>query len=438
MSEQDQDFGFETLAIHAGAAPDPTTGARATPIYQTTSFVFDDVDHAASLFNLQRFGNIYSRITNPTVSVLEERIAALEGGTAACAVASGHAAQLVALLNLMEAGDEIVASTKLYGGSITQLNETFPKFGWQARFVDPTKPAQFKKALRKRTKAIFVESASNPDGVICDLEAIAAIAHDAGIPLLVDNTMPSPYLCQPIRHGADVVLHSMTKYIGGHGNSMGGIIVDGGSFDWFQNDKFPAMTGPTKAYHGIRFAETFGDFGFAMRCKTVGLRDLGPCLSPFNAFMLLTGVETLPLRMQRHVENARAVAGFLADHPLVDWVSYPGLEDSPYHDLALRYMPRGTGAVFTIGLKGGYDMGIRVVEACELLSHLANIGDTRSLIIHPASTTHRQLDEEQQRKAGAGPEVVRLSIGLETAADIIADLDQALHAAARDVSASAA
>jgi O-acetylhomoserine (thiol)-lyase len=437
MSEQDP-YGFETLAIHAGAAPDPTTGARATPIYQTTSFVFDDVDHAAALFNLQRFGNIYSRITNPTVSVLEERIAALEGGTAACAVASGHAAQFIALLNLMQPGDELISSTKLYGGSITQFSETFPKFDWRVRFVDPTRPAEFKKALRKRTKAIFVESASNPDGVVCDLEAIAAIAHEAGIPLIVDNTMPTPYLCQPIRHGADVVVHSMTKYIGGHGNSMGGVIVDGGSFDWFQNEKFPAMTAPTKAYHGVRFAEHFGDFGFAMRCKTVGLRDIGPCLSPFNAFMLLTGVETLPLRMQRHVENTRAVATWLAEHPLVAWVSWPGLPDSPYHGLAERYMPRGTGAVFTFGLKGGYEMGIRVVEACELLSHLANIGDTRSLIIHPASTTHRQLDEEQLRKAGAGPEVVRLSIGLETAADIVADLDQALRAAARASTASAA
>ena len=437
MSEQDP-YGFETLAIHAGAAPDPTTGARATPIYQTTSFVFDDVDHAASLFNLQRFGNIYSRITNPTVSVLEERIAALEGGTAACAVASGHAAQFIAFLNLMQPGDEIISSTKLYGGSITQFGETFPKFDWRVRFVDPTRPAHFKKALRKRTKAIFVESASNPDGVVCDLEAIAAIAHEAGIPLVVDNTMPTPYLCQPIRHGADVVVHSMTKYIGGHGNSMGGVIVDGGTFDWFQNQKFPAMTEPTKAYHGVRFAETFGDFGFAMRCKTVGLRDMGPCLSPFNAFMLLTGVETLPLRMQRHVENARTVATWLAQHPAVAWVSYPGLPDSPHRALAERYMPRGTGAVFTFGLVGGYETGVRVVEACELLSHLANIGDTRSLIIHPASTTHRQLDEEQLRKAGAGPEVVRLSIGLETAADIVADLDQALRAATRGTTASAA
>jgi O-acetylhomoserine (thiol)-lyase len=429
--EQEREYGFETLAIHAGAAPDPTTGARATPIYQTTAFVFDDVDHAASLFNLQRFGNIYSRITNPTVSVLEERIAALEGGTAACAVASGHAAQLVALLNLMRPGDELVSSSKLYGGSITQFNETFPQFDWHVRFADPTEPKSFEEQVTERTRAIFVESASNPDGVIPDLEAIAAVAHRAGVPLIVDNTTPTPYLCRPREHGADIIVHSMTKYLGGHGNSMGGAIVDCGTFDWFQNDKFPLMTGPTKAYHGIRFAETFGEFGFAMRCKTVGLRDLGPCLSPFNAFLILTGCETLPLRMQRHVDNARAVAEFLAEHPQVEWVSWPGLRSSRFRKLQRRYLPKGGPAVFTFGVKGGYEMGIRVVESCELLSHLANIGDTRSLIIHPASTTHRQLDEAQQRAAGAGPEVVRLSIGLETASDIVADLDQALVAAAR-------
>jgi O-acetylhomoserine (thiol)-lyase len=431
MSDETRDYGFETLAIHAGAAPDPTTGARATPIYQTTAFVFDDVDHAASLFNLQRFGNIYSRITNPTVSVLEERIAALEGGTAACAVASGHAAQLVALLNLMRPGDELVASSKLYGGSITQFNETFPQFDWRVRFADPTEPASFEEQITERIRGIFVESASNPDGVIPDLEAIAAIAHRAGVPLIVDNTTPTPYLCRPREHGADIIVHSMTKYLGGHGNSMGGAIVDCGTFDWFQNDKFPLMTGPTKAYHGIRFAETFGDFGFAMRCKAVGLRDLGPCLSPFNAFMILTGCETLPLRMQRHADNAKAVAEYLAGHPQVEWVSWPGLRSSRFRKLQRRYLPKGGPAVFTFGVKGGYEMGISVVESCELLSHLANIGDTRSLIIHPASTTHRQLDEAQQRAAGAGPEVVRLSIGLETAADIVADLDQALGAAAR-------
>jgi O-acetylhomoserine (thiol)-lyase len=431
--EQDQEYGFETLAIHAGAAPDPTTGARATPIYQTTAFVFDDADHAAALFNLQRFGNIYSRLTNPTVSVLEERVAALEGGTAACAVASGHAAQVVALLNLMRPGDELVASSKLYGGSITQFNETFPQFDWHVRFADPTRHESFSEQIGERTRALFIESASNPDGVIPDIEAIAKIAHRAGVPLIVDNTTPTPYLCRPKEHGADILVHSATKYLGGHGNSMGGVIVDCGTFDWFGSDRFPLMTEPTRAYHGIRFAETFGDFGFAMRCKAVGLRDLGPCLSPFNAFMILTGCETLPLRMERHAQNAKAVAEFLAQHPQVEWVSWPGLPSSPLHALQQRYLPKGGPAVFTFGVKGGYAMGVKVVESCELLSHLANIGDTRSLIIHPASTTHRQLDDEQRRAAGAGPEVVRLSIGLETARDIIADLDQALATAGRSL-----
>ncbi len=429
MPENGDDYGFETLAIHAGAAPDPTTGARATPIYQTTSFVFDDVDHAASLFNLQQFGNIYSRLTNPTVSVLEERVAALEGGTAACATSSGHAAQFLAFLNLMRPGDEIISSQKLYGGSITQFSETFPQFGWNVLFADPTDPASFDALVTDRTRAIFIESASNPDGVIADIEAIAAVAKKAGVPLICDNTMPTPFLCQPLKHGADIVIHSMTKYLGGHGNSMGGVIVDGGSFDWHQNEKFPLMTESTKAYHGVKFAENFGDFAFALRAKAIGLRDMGPCLSPFNAFMILTGTETLALRMQRHADNALQVARFLEGHPAVAWVSYPGLSSSPHHGLARRLMPRGTGAVFTVGLKGGFDAGVRLVESCELLSHLANIGDTRSLIIHPASTTHRQLDEAQLKAAGAGPEVVRLSIGIETADDIIRDLDQALKAA---------
>jgi O-acetylhomoserine (thiol)-lyase len=430
MSDDTEDYGFETLAIHAGAAPDPTTGARATPIYQTTAFVFDDVDHAASLFNLQQFGNIYSRLTNPTVSVLEERVAALEGGTAGCATASGHAAQFIAFLNLMRPGDEIVASKRLYGGSITQFSETFPQFDWHVRFADPTDPLSFKAEVTEKTRGFFIESASNPDGVIADLEGIAAVAKEAGVPLICDNTTPTPYLCQPLKHGADLVVHSMTKYLGGHGNSMGGMIVDGGSFDWFQNDKFPLMTEPTKAYHGVRFAETFGNFAFAVRAKAVGLRDIGPSLAPFNAFLILTGIETLPLRMARHAENAKTVAEFLVGHEQVEWVSFPGLETSPHHAMAKKYMPRGTGAVFVFGVKGGYEMGVKVVENCELLSHLANIGDTRSLIIHPASTTHRQLDDVQREAAGAGPDVVRLSVGLETAADIIADLDQALNAAA--------
>jgi O-acetylhomoserine (thiol)-lyase len=422
MSERS--YGFETLAIHAGAEPDPTTGARAVPIYQTTSYVFDDVDHAAALFNLQRFGNIYTRLTNPTVSVLEGRIAALEGGTAACCTASGHAAQFLTFLNLLRPSDNVVSSSRLYGGSITQMTHTFPQFGWEARFVDPRQPANFAERIDDRTRALFVESVSNPDGIVADLEAIAAVAHRAGVPLVVDNTLPTPYLCRPLEWGADIVVHSMTKYLGGQGNSVGGAIVDGGRFDW-ANGKFPLLTEPTEAYHGLRFFETFGDFGFAVRCKAVGLRDMGPALSPFNAFLILQGIETLPLRMDRHVANADKLAGWLEGNPHVSWVSYPRLPQN--RTLLLdKYCPRGLGSVFTIGVKGGYEMGVRLVDNCQLLSHVANIGDTRSLIIHPASTTHRQLDADQLVAAGAGPEVVRLSIGIETADDIIADLGQAL------------
>jgi O-acetylhomoserine (thiol)-lyase len=422
-------YGFETLAIHAGAAPDPTTGARAVPIYQTTSYVFDDVDHAASLFNLQKFGNIYTRLTNPTVSVLEERVAALEGGTAACATASGHAAQFLTFLNLMSPGDNVVASSKLYGGSIAQMTGTFPQFDWHVTLVDPRDPENFRKAVNAKTKALFIESSSNPDGIIADIEAIAQIAHEAGVPLVVDNTLPSPYLCQPLKWGADIVVHSMTKYLGGQGNSVGGIIVEGGKFDWFQNDKYPQMTKPTPAYHGLVFAETFGTFALTVRNKAIGLRDMGPALSPFNAFLILQGIETLPLRMERHVQNADTVAAWLADHPAVAWVSYPRLPQNR-NALLDKYCPNGVGSVFTIGVKGGYEMGVKLVDNCQLLSHVANIGDTRSLIIHPASTTHRQLSPERQIAAGAGPDVVRLSIGLETASDIIADLDQALRKAA--------
>jgi O-acetylhomoserine (thiol)-lyase len=422
-------YGFETLAVHAGAAPDPTTGARAVPIYQTTSFVFDDVDHAASLFNLQQFGNIYSRLTNPTVSVLEERIAALEGGTAACCTASGHSAQLVTFLSLLTPGDNVVASSKLYGGSITQMSTTFPQLGWQARFVDPREPESFRKAIDERTRALFVESASNPDGIVCDLEEIARIAHHVGIPLVVDNTMPTPALCQPLQWGADIVVHSMTKYLGGQGNSLGGVIVEGGRFDWAASGKFPLMTEPSPAYHGLRFWETFGNLALTVRNKAIGLRDLGPCLSPFNAFLIIQGVETLALRMERHVANADKVAAFLDTHPQVAWVSYARLPQNRT-PLVDKYCPKGLGSVFTFGVKGGYEMGIRVVDKCQLLSHVANIGDTRSLIIHPASTTHRQLSEAQQVAAGAGPDVVRLSVGIETVEDIIADLDQALRKAA--------
>ena len=420
-------YGFETLAIHAGAAPDSATGARATPIYQTTSFVFDDVDHAASLFNLQTFGNIYSRLTNPTVAVLEERVASLEGGTAAVAAASGHAAQLLVFHTLCTPGMEIVASRKLYGGSITQLTHSLKRMGWTARFVDPDDPGNFKAAINDKTRAVFLENLANPGGVVVDLEAVAEIAHAAGVPVVVDNTLATPYLCRPFEHGADIIVHSLTKFLGGHGNSIGGIVVDGGKFDWAKYPgKYPAMTEPTESYHGLRFYETFGNFGFAVACRAIGLRDLGPALSPFNAFLILTGIETLPLRMARHCENAMKVATYLSRHPKVAWVSYAGLPTDRYHNLAKKYLPRGCGSVFTFGVKGGYEAGVKLVEGVNLLSHLANIGDTRSLIIHPASTTHRQLSPEQLAAAGAGADVVRLSIGLETPEDVMADLDQAL------------
>ncbi len=428
MSEQPK-YGFETLAIHAGAAPDPTTGARATPIYQTTSYVFDDVDHAASLFNLQQFGNIYSRLTNPTVSVLEERIATLEGGTAGCATASGHAAQFLTFLNLMSPGDNIVASTKLYGGSISQMKQTFPQFDWRVSYVDPREPDNIAAAIDDKTKAVFIESASNPDGIVADMEAIAGIAHAHGIPLVVDNTCPTPYLCQPIKWGADVIVHSLTKYIGGQGNSIGGMIIEGGQFDWGASGKFPHMTEPCDAYHGLRFWETFGNLALTVRNKAIGLRDMGPSLSPFNAFMFLQGVETLPLRMERHVANADKVAAWLDDHPQVSWVSYARLPQNKT-PLVDKYCPNGLGALFTFGVKGGYEMGVKVVDNCQMISHVANIGDTRTLIIHPSSTTHRQLSEEQQIAAGAGPDVVRISVGIETADDIIKDLEQALAKAA--------
>ena len=431
MTRKNDLFGFETRAIHAGARPDPATGARNTPIYQTTSYVFDDVDHAASLFNLQTFGYIYSRIGNPTVAVLEERVANLEGGRGAVACASGHAAQLLAFFSLMEPGAEFVSSRNLYGGSITQFQHTFSRFGWHVRFVDPQEPENFRKALTPKCKAIFAEMLTNPTGIVIDLEAIAAIAREAGIPFIVDNTCASPYLCQPLEWGADIVVHSLTKFLSGHGTSMGGIVVESGKFDWGQNDKFPAMTEPDPAYHGLSFYETFGDFGYTMKTRAVGLRDLGPALSPTNAFLILTGIETLPLRMERHVTNAGKIAEFLAGHPAVAWVAFAGLKSSPYHELAKKYLPRGCGSVFTFGVKGGYDAGIKVVESVEVFSHLANVGDTRSLILHPASTTHRQLSDEQRVAAGAGPDVIRLSVGLETADDLIRDLDQALATAMR-------
>jgi O-acetylhomoserine (thiol)-lyase len=405
--------GFATLAIHAGAQPDPTTGARATPIYQTTSFVFDDVDHAAALFNLQTFGYIYSRLTNPTVAALEERVAALEGGRAAVAAASGHAAQLLAFYTLLEPGDDIVAARQLYGGSLTQFRHTFRRLGWGATFVDATDPEEFRAAIGPRTKALFVESLANPGGLVVDLEAIAAVAHAASIPLVVDNTLATPYLCRPFEWGADLVVHSLTKFLSGHGTSMGGAVVESGRFDWKGSGRFPFLAGPDPAYHGLDFIETFGDFGFSMKARAVHI---------------LTGIETLPLRMDRHVVNAKAVAEFLAGHPAVAWVSYAGLPTSPSHRLAERYLPRGAGSVFTFGLHGGYEAGVRLVESVELWSHLANVGDTRSLILHPASTTHRQLADDERIAAGAGPDVVRLSVGIEDVTDLIADLDRALAA----------
>lgn len=424
----DSQHGFATRAIHAGAAPDPATGARGTPIYQSTSFVFEDVDHAAALFNLEKVGFTYSRLTNPTVSTLQARLADIEGGVGATCTASGHSAQLLTLFGLLKSGDDFVASNKLYGGSITQFGHSFKRFGWNVIFVDPIDPENFRKAITPNTKAIFTESLANPGGIICDIEAIANIANDAGIPCIVDNTMASPALCRPFEYGVDIVVHSTTKFLSGHGNAIGGVVIDSGKFDWTQNDKFKEITEPCSAYHGLNFYETFGEMAFTIYNHAVGLRDLGPAMSPMNAYLTLLGAETLPLRMQRHAENALQVAKWLEQDDRVSWVSYAGLTSSPYHKLAQKYCPQGAGAVFTFGIKGGYEMGTNIVESCKLFSHLANIGDTRSLIIHPASTTHRQLTEEQQIAAGAGPDVVRLSVGLEDVEDIIADLDHALSA----------
>jgi O-acetylhomoserine (thiol)-lyase len=419
---------FSTLAVHAGATPDPATGARVTPIYQTASFVFNDADHAASLFGLEAFGNIYTRITNPTQSVLESRVAALEGGTAALAVASGHAAQFLALHTLLEPGDEFIAGRQLYGGSVNQFNQSFKKFDWHVVWADSTDPQSFARAITPKTKAIFCESICNPGGVIADLPAIAAIAKQAGIPFIVDNTMASPYLCRPKEHGADIVVGSLTKFMGGHGNSIGGIIVDCGTYDWLgSKHRFKTLVDPNPSYNGMRLAETFGNFAFAIACRVMGLRDLGPAIAPMNAFLILAGIETLPLRMAKHCENALAVAQYLETHPAVAWVNYAGLPSNASYALQQKLCPNGAGAVFTFGLKGGYEAGRAFCSQVQLFSLLANIGDTRSLVIHPASTTHRQLTDAQRIAAGAGPEVVRLSIGIEDKDDIIADLAQALE-----------
>ena len=422
---------LETLTIHAGQEPDPTTKARITPIYQTASYVFDDPDHAARLFGLQEFGNIYSRIMNPTNDALEKKIAALEGGVGALGVASGHAAQLIAFHTLMEPGCNIVAAKKLYGGSLNQLGESFRKFGWETRFVDADDPANVAAAIDDNTRCVFIESLANPGGVVSDIATIAEAAHNAGVPLIVDNTMATPALCRPFDHGADIVVHSCTKFLNGHGNAVGGLIVDSGKFDWKASDKFPSLTQPNGSYHGAVLAdalEPIGPIAFITACRVLGLRDLGPAMAPMNAFLALTGMETLALRMERHCSNALTVAKWLQDHPKVEWVSYAGLEGDKYKSLADRYIGGKGGAVFTFGLTGGFAAGKALVSRVALFSHLANIGDTRSLIIHPASTTHSQLDEEELVAAGAGPDVVRLSIGIEHVDDIIADLDQALAA----------
>jgi O-acetylhomoserine (thiol)-lyase len=430
----DRRFHPETLAIHAGQIPDAATGARALPIYQTTSFIFDSADHAASLFNLQTFGNVYSRLSNPTVAALEERVAALETGRAAFASSSGMAAEALTLLTLLQQGDHVVAAGALYGGSVTMLAVSLRKLGIETTFVDAASADAFAAAMRPGTRAVFAESVGNPSLHVLDIRAVADVAHAHGVPLIVDNTVPSPFLCNPIAHGADIVVHSATKYLGGHGTTLGGVTVESGRFPW-DNGKFPGMTEPSPGYHGVKFFETFGDFGFTMRARMEALRVYGAALQPMAAWQLLQGIETLPVRMERHCENARRVAEFLRGHPRVSWVVYPGLEDHPQHALVKRQMRAvagraGASGLLAFGVRGGVEAGVRFIEAARFMSHLANIGDTRTLVIHPASTTHRQLDEEQQRAAGVLPDMVRISVGLEHVDDILWDIDQALGASA--------
>lgn len=424
-------FKFNTLGLHAGQQPDPVTGARATPIYQTTSYVFKDTDHAASLFNLERAGHIYSRISNPTVAVLEERIAALEGGVGAVATASGQAALHLAIITLMGQGGHIVSSSSIYGGSHNMFYHTLPRFGITATFVDPRDPDAFAKAITPDTRLVFGEILGNPGLEVMDLQKISAIAHDAGIPLMIDNTFATPYLCRPFEHGVDIVMHSGTKFLGGHGTSIAGLVVDSGNFDWEASGKFPTLTEPYEGYHGLNFAEEFGPAAFVMRARAEGLRDFGATLSPANAFYILQGVETLHVRMDRHVANARRVVDFLGDHDAVDWVTWPERDDHPDKALATKLMPKGPGAIFSFGIKGGRDAGRIFIEKLGLFSHLANVGDAKSLVIHPASTTHQQMDAASLKAAGIGEELVRLSVGIEDADDLLADLDQALKAAMR-------
>ncbi|NUH64780.1 O-acetylhomoserine aminocarboxypropyltransferase/cysteine synthase [Sulfitobacter sp. S0837] len=417
---------FDTQQIHAGAAPDPATGARQTPIYQTTAYAFRDADHAAALFNLQEVGYIYSRLTNPTNAVLQERIATLEGGVGAVCCSSGHAAQIMALFPLMGPGKNIVASTRLYGGTVTQFSHTIKRFGWSCKFVDFDDPQAVADAIDDDTRAVFGEAIANPGGYIMDVRAIADVADAAGIPLIIDNTSATPYLCRPIEHGATLVVHSTTKYLTGNGTVMGGCVVDSGKFDWSANDKFPSLSQPEEAYHGMTFHETFGPMAFTFHSIAIGLRDLGMTMNPQAAHYTLMGIETLSLRMERHVQNAVKVAEWLEQDDRVDYVTYAGLKSSPYYERMQKVCPKGAGGLFTFAVKGGYDACVKLVNELEIFSHVANLGDTRSLVIHSASTTHRQLTEEQQEAAGAGPSVLRLSIGTEDADDLIADLDQAL------------
>ena len=424
----DAKYHFDTLAIHAGQQPDPTTGARAVPIYQTTSYCFKDTEHAARLFALQEFGNIYSRIMNPTNDVFEKRMAALEGGVGALATSSGQAAETLAILNITSAGQEIVSSQSLYGGTYNLFHHTFPKLGITVRFVDPSDPENFRRAINDKTRAVFAEVLGNPKLDILDIEAVAKVCHDAGVPLIIDNTLATPYLCRPIEWGADIVIHSATKFIGGHGTSIGGVIVDSGKFNW-ANGRYPELTEPDPSYHGIRYVDAFGEAAFIIKVRVQMLRDIGACMSPFNAFLFLQGLETLSLRMERHSSNALAVAKWLKEHPKVSWVNYPALPDHPTYHLCSKYFPRGAGAILGFGIKGGQEAGRRFINSLKLFSHLANVGDAKSLAIHPATTTHQQLTPEEQEATGVTPDFVRLSIGIEDVRDIIADLDQALAAA---------
>ncbi|MBA2276893.1 MAG: O-acetylhomoserine aminocarboxypropyltransferase/cysteine synthase [Chloroflexia bacterium] len=426
VTEEQKQLGFETIALHGGQTADATTGSRAVPIYQTTSYVFNDTDHAANLFALKEFGNIYTRIMNPTTDVLEQRIAQLEGGVAALAFASGQSAETLAILNIARAGDEIVSTTSLYGGTYNLFAHTLPKLGIDVKFVAPNAEA-VKAAITDKTKAVYSETIGNPDLLTLDIRAVADVAHAAGVPLILDNTLPTPYLVRPFEHGCDIVIHSLTKFLGGHGTSIGGIVVDGGAFDWAASGRFPDLTTPDPSYHGLSYTETFGNLAYIIKLRVQGLRDIGPALSPFNAFLILQGVETLPLRMERHSQNALQVARFLNEHPGVSWVNYPGLSSHPSYETASRYHQHGLyGAILGFGIKGGLEAGRKFIESVEIFSHLANVGDAKSLVIHPATTTHSQLDENAQQATGVTDDYVRLSVGLETAGDLIADLEQAL------------